>query len=244
MYVCHETRTRVVVAETLDGERCAIKIGPFETTVLEYSVAKTLVHPCIARPREMFVREESGKLVGHVVMDLLAEDLLTYVRRRGRPGLPVGEVRTVARRLVSALAYMHSRRLVHRDVKLDNVMLASPGECATSKLIDFGHADDVAAPRPGVRGTLAYMAPEILTRRIAPPVDMWSLGVTVYAMAFGEMPFYVRDPADLAALPGTNFTRIANVPDALKNFIARLLDRDPKSRMTALQAPSHPFLKD
>ncbi len=254
LYENADTQTHVVAVVDDAGKPCAIKIAPFDKAIQEYSFAKMLVHPCIARPREMFVREstclgDKRRLVGYIVQDLLAEDLLSFLNRRGK--LPTHHVRVIASRIVSALQYMHTRKVVHRDVKLDNVMLAVPGDCASAKLIDFGLAEDVGAMQRGLRGTLTYMAPEMLAKwdtgvHIGPAVDMWALGILVYALALGTLPYVVHQRNGLSIIATFDFVKDSGwwtCDMHLKDFILRLLARDPKNRMSAAEASSHPFLQ-
>ncbi|KFM23332.1 Serine/threonine-protein kinase 36 [Auxenochlorella protothecoides] len=105
--------------------------------------------------------------------------------------LSEGVVRDVARQLVAALHYLHSHRIIHRDMKPQNILLSAAG---TVKLCDFGFARSLSAHTlmvTSVKGTPLYMAPELVQERpYNHTVDLWSLGVILYELYVGQPPFY------------------------------------------------------
>ncbi|CAO2608042.1 Sperm motility kinase 2A [Lemmus lemmus] len=104
------------------------------------------------------------------------------------------EARPIFRQVVSAVHYLHQRRIVHRDIKLENILIDREGKV---KLCDFGLAIQVAEGQmlKKVCGSLLYMAPEILAKILASKpydglaVDMWSLGVVLYVLVTGQFPY-------------------------------------------------------
>lgn len=120
--------------------------------------------------------------------------------------------------LVSALAHCHARGVVHRDVKLENVMLCADDPHAI-RLIDFGLAVQLPLNKDGSieevwlhepAGTLSYRAPE-LTRAgyLAPPVDVWSLGIVLFALCSGFFPLSEARPQGRAGTGDWRFTKLA-----------------------------------
>lgn len=97
------------------------------------------------------------------------------------------------KQLLSALAYMHSLGIIHRDIKLDNIVfLPSEAECFFIKIIDFGTA--VQTPHKlihnyPIAGTLSYLAPEVLTEILTEKSDIWSSAVLMYILLTGASPF-------------------------------------------------------
>lgn len=122
-----------------------------------------------------------------------AGDLLSYVRRRKKLEAPLA--RHIFKQIVYGLGYVHSKGIIHRDVKLENILMDSKGNI---KLSGFGISKilqpDEKFPREKF-GTLAYMAPEMVSNkgRYNHSVDIWSLGVVLYVMIYGKFPFNGRD---------------------------------------------------
>ena len=111
-------------------------------------------------------------------------DLLSYVRKRRQ--LKEDIAKSLFKQIIEALRYCHSKRILHRDIKLDNILLTLEGDV---KICDFGVSKIV---RPGEKmteqcGTPAYIAPEILLDRGYEgfAVDIWSAGVVLFAMLYG-----------------------------------------------------------
>ena len=102
------------------------------------------------------------------------------------------------------MLYCHSRGVVHRDLKLENVLFKVQPEDENDlnefsvKVVDFGIAG-VASEKVDA-GTLAYMAPESLEKLAAdttPAIDVWAIGIMYYAMLYGKLPFYAENERDL-----------------------------------------------
>ncbi|CAM9290824.1 unnamed protein product, partial [Discosporangium mesarthrocarpum] len=111
----------------------------------------------------------------------------SYVNARKR--LDEGEARRIFRQLLMGVGHMHGMDIVHRDVKLENILL---DEHNNAKVIDFGFSTHVKDRRLNIFcGTPSYMAPEIIKRQEyeGKPVDVWSMGIVLYAMLCGRFPF-------------------------------------------------------
>lgn len=165
----------------------------------------------------------------------------------------------VIRCACNALNYIHGLDIIHRDIKLDNLLYATPKADSLVKLVDFGLAfkctNEVEGRQPV--GTKRYMAPELCdvvgygpvhrrTRgRCGHGVDMWALGIATYLLLFGEFPTF--DPMDWSFdFPATadqdHPVAADDVSTKARDFIVRLLDRDKGSRMVADSALIHPWL--
>ncbi len=101
--------------------------------------------------------------------------------------------RTIFQQICSAMSYCHNRGLIHRDLKLENVLFKDK-ESAIIKIVDFGIAGVCKAQQKDKTdsGTLSYMPPEVLSGLnldAGPAIDVWALGVMLYAMVYGKMPF-------------------------------------------------------
>ena len=132
---------------------------------------------------------ETPKLVMLVIELVKGKSLKTMMRESSR-GLKESKCIKIFKQILSAVEYMHSRGIAHRDLKLDNILI---DEINNAKIIDFGFS---VCCKYDLRlkmfcGTPSYMCPEIIHRKdyLGPPADMWSLGIILYTMISGNLPF-------------------------------------------------------
>jgi eukaryotic-like serine/threonine-protein kinase len=163
--------------------------------------------------------------------------------RIARGPLPVSEAVEITRSVARGLERAHSRDIVHRDLKPSNVMLTADGDV---KILDFGIAKLSGAEdltRPGASlGTLDYMAPEQLEgRAIDARTDVWGLGVVLYQMLTGSLPFRGRTvPERIASIVGADpiapSELRAGIPDALDRLVLEMLARNPSDRVPSMRS--------
>jgi len=230
---------RSCVVKTFHKDACDAR-GLVEIK-LEVEIYMTLDHPRIARLEDIF--ETETKL--HLVMEHLAGgDLFSrYYRQR------VHESRTVAvwmTQLFQGLAYMHGRKIVHRDVKLENLVFEAPGS-DNLKLVDFGCAVHWNGTSPLTRpcGTPGYAALEIYTHKYTDKVDVWSAGVVAFILLTGSFPLpNAVIEAKQMAQKSTMFENPAfrALASDVQDFVRCLLAYRPKSRPSVAQALSHRWL--
>ncbi len=203
----------------------------------EGAALSELAHPAIVR---WIAHGMSPSGRPWLAMEWLEGETLTDLLRRSPRGLDIGRVASLGARIAQALAATHARGLVHRDVKPSNVFLPE-GSVLRAKLVDFGIARRRHTPR-GTRagaaiGTPGYMAPEQARgdAEVDGRVDLFALGCLLYECLTGG-PLFVA--ADLFALqakilveesPRVRVVR-PNVPPALDDLVARLLEKDPARR--------------
>jgi hypothetical protein len=240
----------------------------------EIQVLRSLRHHNIIRLHEIFEEEVNGSGVLHMVTELCTGGELWhflqkveifpdgekfYYSAHGRVELTEYKVASIIRGVVEAIAYCHARRVCHRDLKLENLMLSTTGDNAEVKLIDFGfckifnNMDGMYA----ILGSPYYVAPEILKAKApsasgsrgsgyGPAADMWSIGVITYMILCGQAPFDGEtDQARLTAVRRGVFTYPghANLSPEAVSFIDGLLTVDPYRRLDAVGALQHPWLR-
>jgi serine/threonine-protein kinase len=194
----------------------------------------------------------------YIVMEYLdGRDLLRVLEREGPLSVPTAVDYVL--QACEALAEAHSAGIVHRDIKPQNLFLTQRvhGE-ALVKVLDFGLARSSAASQAGrlttssvVMGSPAYMSPEQLRGLgdAGPSSDIWSLGVTLFELLTGALPFASSSVAELAAMvlrePPLRVRDLrAEVPEALEDAVAKCLEKEPDSRFSdveRLAAALEPF---
>jgi Protein kinase domain/AAA ATPase domain len=194
-----------------------------ERVLHEVQTTARLEHPHIVTVYDVREAADATIIVSRLIRGGSAADWLG----RTEPGAArVQSAVKIARQVASALAHAHAEGVIHRDVKPSNILLTSDG---TALLADFGVAllAEAAADGGGVVGSLPYMPPE---QAAGAPVDarsdLYALGVTVYQLACGELPFEDRDAALIRARrgPPPDLRRSEPaVPRALSDLIVRLL---------------------
>lgn len=160
--------------------------------------------------------------------------------------IPLDECAKLFSQIVSAVHYAHSLNCVHRDLKLENILLDKKGN---AKLTDFGFTRECVSKcsLETICGTTVYMAPELTQRKAYDgfKIDIWSLGIILYTMINGTMPFDEDDETKtkwkiVHGFPSFNDSFMSH--DA-KDLIGRLLAKCPTERPTMKQILSHPFLQ-
>ncbi len=204
----------------------------------EYRSLTRLDHPNIVRVYQFGLTPDGQR---YLTMELLeGEAAQVHVKAQGRPGTPLRTTRAlrIVEQVALALAYLHDRGLVHRDLKSSNVLVLEDG---TVKLLDFGTArlldpDDEITRHGEFVGTFAYAAPEQLTGgRVDARADLYSLGVLLYRLLTGKRPFEGDSPHALARLhlehtPPPPGELVAGVPAEVSALVMRLLAKDPAAR--------------
>lgn len=157
------------------------------------------------------------------------------------------QIAVVVRDSIKGLAYLHSIRKIHRDIKAGNILLSMKGE---SKLADFGvsgQLSDTLAKRNTVIGTPFWMAPEVI-QEVGYDIkaDIWSLGITVIEMAEGKPPHSNVHPMRaifmIPSRPPPKFTEPEKWSKEMNDFLSKCLTKNPDQRPTADELAKHPFV--
>lgn len=241
---------RVAVDRTT-GQRWACKMvteqNERELLKIEVDILRQLDHPSIVKYHEHY--DERDHL--YILTELLeGPDLLTSVTERG--SYSEQDAATAMRQVLSALDYLSSKGVAHRDIKLENIILVPEEGHTRVKIIDFGLADQLSETKTMFRqpcGTPLSVAPEVV-RGLPYSVgcDVWSAGVLLFRLLSGDYPFV---PGNCAS---ELFRRIeqANLDfkdlswqmtsKGAQDMVRTLLTPDPRERPTAKEALGHPWL--
>lgn len=225
-----------------DGKKVAVKI--YEKYMItsdqrkncierETRILKQLKHPNIVKLYETI--DTLTQLL--LVMELVGgESLYSYVHSKPEKRLSETEALTLFSQVANAVAYCHERDVIHRDIKMANVLL---DENRNAKLIDFGFSICTSSRNLSVWcGTPVYMAPEVLTKRNynGKLTDVWSLGVLLFNLLCGCFPFPGNSERELLkTVPTGLFTFPVSVSEETEGLVRKMLCVDPERRATAVK---------
>ncbi|CAM0947340.1 unnamed protein product [Alopecurus aequalis] len=188
----------------------------------------------------------------YIVMELCeGGELLDRILAKKNSRYSEKDAAVVVRQMLKVAAECHLRGLVHRDMKPENFLFKSTKDDSPLKATDFGLSDFI---KPGKKfrdivGSAYYVAPEVLKRRSGPESDVWSIGVITYILLCGRRPFWdktedgifkevLRNKPDFRKRPWPGISTSA------KDFVKKLLVKNPRARLTAAQALSHPWVRE
>ncbi|KFK35999.1 hypothetical protein AALP_AA4G064700 [Arabis alpina] len=160
------------------------------------------------------------------------------------------DAKPVLIQILNVVAFCHLQGVVHRDLKPENFLYTSKEDTSQLKAIDFGLSDFV---KPDERlndivGSAYYVAPEVLHKSYTTEADVWSIGVIAYILLSGGRPFWAKTEsgvfrAVLKADPSFDEPPWPFLSTEAKDFVRRLLYKDPRRRMSASQALMHPWIR-
>ena len=269
---------KVKLAKNLEtGEQVAVKIVPRQSTdehrndrdreradrskevrtAREAAIVTLLNHPYICAMRDVVRTDYHWYMLFEYVN---GGQMLDYIISHGR--LKEKQARKFGRQIASALDYCHRNSIVHRDLKIENILISKTGDI---KIIDFG-LSNLFSPKSHLKtfcGSLYFAAPELLQARqyTGPEVDIWSFGIVLYVLVCGKVPFDDQSMPQLHAKikkgvvdyptwlsPGkqvesaTSLICFANYCVECRNLISRMLVTDPKQRASLSEILNHPWI--
>lgn len=214
----------------------------------EISILKCVDHPNIIKLQDVFFGKRSVYLVTNLCR---GGELFELLNSGKNQGFVFREDRAsrLMRDMLSAVHYLHTKGIVHRDLKLENFLFEAKNSSSPLVLIDFGlskHFDreDKLTHRVG---SCYYTAPEVLAGNYDFRCDTWSLGVLCYMLLSGSPPFYGKTVEDVYKATSTQDPifpdkKFRHLSPVCMDFMKKLLVKDPSLRMTTGQALRHPFI--
>ena len=233
------------------GEKVAIKVvskdsisdvGDIERVYREMFILTSLKHGNIIKLFEVL---DTAKAIMLVMEYADAGELLEYIAKRVR--LSEGEACRVFQQIVAGLEYCHRKKIIHRDLKLENILMNKDG-CV--KIADFGLSNTIKfGQKMGTAcGTPSYTAPEMIKNKeyAGASVDVWSLGVILFALVAGYLPFEARSvPLLYKKISKGSFVFPDYISSHCKDIIGSMLCIDPERRADINFIRSHRwFLMD
>ncbi|KAH0792668.1 AGC family protein kinase [Histomonas meleagridis] len=204
----------------------------------EIDILRKVNHPHVMRMLDVL----ETKTDFCVISELARGDLFQIVD--DNQTLPEEVLSHIAAQLVSAVGNLHENHIIHRDIKPQNILV-----CANEsvKLCDFGFARALSANTivlTSIKGTPLYMAPELVQEQpYDEKIDIWSLGIILYELYYGKPPFYTNSIYTLIQMISKeSIAWIDPISDSFKDFLSKMLQKDPTKRPSCKELLSHPFI--
>ena len=203
---------------------------------------RQFIHPHIARLYEVIVTET---LVWLVLEYVSGDELYNHLLNVG--AIEPAKVQKIFTQLVGAVSYVHQKSCVHRDLKLENILL---DRHENVKLVDFGFTREYEGRTSYLQtwcGTVCYSAPEMIKgeKYAGEKVDVWSLGIILFALLCGELPFDEDDEeATKARILKEEPKYPGHIPEQAKDLVMKLLSKRPLLRPSLADILQHPWLSE
>ena len=231
----HSSAAKIIPKKSLVKSRAKQKL------ISEIKIHKSLHHPNIVAFEHYFEDSENVYLLIEICLNQTLNELL-----KRRKKLTELEVQCYAVQIIKALKYLHSHRVIHRDLKLGNLFISEKMEI---KVGDFGLATKLefdGERKRTVCGTPNYIAPEILEGKTGHSyeVDVWSLGVIMYTLIIGKPPFEtnnVKETYKRIKMGNYSFPENAVISEPAKDLIQSILVLDPHKRPKLEEILNHDF---
>ena len=216
----------------------------------EINILKQLSHPNIVKIYEFYISENHY----YIITEFCKEgELFSYIKNK----YSERQLAVLFYQVFSGLWYLHDNKILHRDIKLENIMISQKEkdnetgeELFWAKIIDFGTAKifEKNKKEKDVVGSSYYIAPEVLKQNYNEKCDTWSVGVILYMMLVGRAPFDGKDDEEIickinSADYNSNEPRLMKHSPEVRDLVSKLLQKDTDKRYSAKEAIAHPWFQ-
>ena len=216
----------------------------------EIDILKKLSHPNIVKIYEFYISENHY----YIITEYCKEgELFSYIKNK----YSERQLAVLFYQVFSGLWYLHENKILHRDIKLENIMIdgkendkETGEELFWVKIIDFGTAKlfEKNKNEKDVVGSSYYIAPEVLKQSYNEKCDTWSVGVILYMTLVGRAPFDGKDDEEIIYKINSvdynkNEPRLVKHSPEVRDLVSKLLDKDTDKRYSAKEALNHPWFK-
>ena len=216
----------------------------------EIDILKKLSHPNIVKIYEFYISNSHYYIVTEFCKD---GELFSYIKNK----YSENQLAVLFYQVFSGLWYLHDHKILHRDIKLENIMISKKEkdnvtgeELFWAKIIDFGTAKifEKNKKERDVVGSSYYIAPEVLKQNYNEKCDTWSVGVILYMMLVGRAPFDGKDDEEIickinSGEYNSKEPRLLKHSTEVRDLVKKLLQKDTNKRYSAKEAINHPWFQ-
>ena len=216
----------------------------------EIDILKKLSHPNIVKIYEFYISNSHYYIVTEFCKD---GELFSYIKNK----YSENQLAVLFYQVFSGLWYLHDHKILHRDIKLENIMISKKEkdnvngeELFWAKIIDFGTAKifEKNKKERDVVGSSYYIAPEVLKQNYNEKCDTWSVGVILYMMLVGRAPFDGKDDEEIickinSGEYNSKEPRLLKHSPEVRDLVKKLLQKDTNKRYSAQEALNHPWFQ-
>ena len=216
----------------------------------EIDILKKLSHPNIVKIFEFYITKAHYYIVTEYCKD---GELFSYIKNK----YSERQLAVLFYQIFSGLWYLHDHKILHRDIKLENIMISGKEKDQSTgeelfwiKIIDFGTAKifEKNKKEKDVVGSSYYIAPEVLKQNYNEKCDTWSVGIILYMALVGKAPFDGKDDDEIIhKIAKANYnnkdSKLLNHSSEVRDLLSKLLEKDINKRFSAKEALEHPWFE-
>ena len=223
-------------------------LNSIENTLKEIEILRSLDHPNIVKYFESY--EDENYL--HIVMEYIpGESLYNIIKKNNNKKINFKEkeIKEIILNLLKVVSFLHKKKIVHRDLKLENILFSIPNDYSSLKIIDFGLSSNFTLKKEKfIVGTPYYMSPEMIEGIYHYKSDLWSIGVILYSLITGKYPFNGKDKNEVFSLINSGKYNKKNLNKKnysieAKNLIKKIFTIDLNKRISIEDALNDDWFK-